>query len=170
MGAHEPCRFRLPGSRGRYASATGRASIFGEGLTVKRSSAIAAVIASLLIAGCFARPAFAKDEPKWLEVHAAHFSVITDAGEKRGREVALRMEQMRAVFGELLLKNKLKMSVPITVIALKSDKQYGLIAPTKQSTAAGFYVPGWDRVYIVLNLFSTDPWRTAAHPLAHYLL
>jgi len=103
-------------------------------------------------------------------VHSAHFSVITDAGDKRGREVALRMEQMRAVFGQLLLKDKLKMSVPITVIALKSDKQYGMVAPTKQSMAAGFYVPGSDRIYIVLNLFEADPWRAVAHPLAHYLL
>ena len=62
-----------------------------------------------------------KDELKWIEVHTAHFSVITDAGDKRGREVALRMEQMRAIFGQLLLKDKLKMPVPITVIALKSD-------------------------------------------------
>jgi len=116
------------------------------------------------------KPALAKDEPKWLEVHSAHFSVITDAGDKRGREVALRMEQMRAVFGQLLLKDKLKMPVPITVIALKSDKQYGMVAPTKQSMAAGFYVPGSDRIYIVLNLFEADPWRAVAHPLAHYLL
>jgi tetratricopeptide (TPR) repeat protein len=111
-----------------------------------------------------------KDEPKWIEVHTAHFSVLTDAGDKRGREVALRMEQMRAIFGQLLLKDKLKMPVPITVIALKSDKRYGTVAPAKQSMAAGFYVPGWDRVYIVLNLFETDPWRAVAHPLAHYLL
>jgi len=116
------------------------------------------------------QPAFAKDEPKWIEVHTAHFSVMTDAGDKRGREVALRMEQMRAVFGQLLLKNKLQMSVPITVIALKSDKQYGLVAPAKQTMAAGFYVPGWDRIYIVLNLFETDPWQSVAHPLAHYFL
>ncbi len=114
--------------------------------------------------------AFAKDEPKWIEVHTAHFSVITDAGERRGREVALRMEQMRAVFGQLLLKDKLKMPVPITVIALKSDKQYGLVAPAKQSMATGFYVPGWDRIYIVLNLFEADPWQAVAHPLAHYFL
>jgi len=112
----------------------------------------------------------AKDEPKWIEVHTAHFSVITDAGDKRGREVALRMEQMRAVFGQLLLKDKLKMPTPITVIALKSDKQYGMVAPAKQSMAGGFYVPGRDRVYIVLNLFETDPWRAVAHPLAHYLV
>jgi tetratricopeptide (TPR) repeat protein len=114
--------------------------------------------------------ALAKDEPKWIEVHTTHFSVLTDAGDKRGREVALRMEQMRAVFGQLLLKDRLKMPVPITVVALKSDKQYGLMAPAKQSTATGFYVPGSDRVYVVLNLFEPDSWRAVAHPLAHYLL
>src|ERR1017187_2577444 len=113
---------------------------------------------------------FAKDEPIWIEVHTSHFSVLSDAGEKRGREVALRMEHMRTVFGQVLLKNKLRMPVPITVVALKSDKQYGLVAPAKQSMAAGFYVPGWDRIYIVLNLFETDPWQAVAHPLAHYFL
>jgi len=137
---------------------------------VKHWFGIGTVVFALLIAGCFSQLAFAKDEPKWIEVHTAHFSVITDAGDKRGREVALRMEQMRAVFGQLLLKDKLKMPVPITVIALKSDKQYGLVAPAKQSMAGGFYVPGPDRVYIVLNLFEIDPWRAVAHPLAHYLL
>jgi tetratricopeptide (TPR) repeat protein len=113
---------------------------------------------------------FAKDEPKWIEVHTSHFSVVTDAGDKRGREVALRMEQMRAVFGQLILKDKLKMSVPVTVVALKSNNQYGLVAPLKQNHAAALYVPGADRVYIVLDLFQPDPWLAVAHPLAHYLL
>src|SRR5215467_7769968 len=99
---------------------------------MKRRS-IAAIVIFFLGAGLFSRPAFAGDEPKWLEVHSTHFSVLTDGGEKRGREVALRMEQMRNVFGQLLLKNKMKMSVPITVVALKSDKQYGNIAPAKHS-------------------------------------
>jgi tetratricopeptide (TPR) repeat protein len=132
------------------------------------ATGVAALLATLVAPNLsFAK---AKDEPKWIEVLTAHFSVITDAGEKRGREVALRMEQMRAVFGQLLLKDKLKMPVPITVIALKSDKQYGMVAPAKQSMAGGFYVPGPDRVYIVLNLFEADPWRAVAHPLAHYLV
>ena len=137
---------------------------------MNRRLGIGAVVLTLLVAGCSVQPAFAKDEPKWIEVHSTHFSVLTDAGEKRGREAALRMEQMRAVFGQLLLKEKLKMPVPITVIALKSDKQYGLVAPAKQSFAGGFYVPGSDRIYIVLDLFEADPWRAVAHPLAHYLL
>ena len=130
--------------------------------------ALLVVLALLILAA--PKLAFTKDEPKWIEVHTAHFSVITDGGEKRGREITLRMEQMRAVFGELLLKNKLKMPVPITVIALKNDKQYGGVASGKQSMSAGVYVPGWDRIYVVLNLFEPDPWRAVAHPLAHYFL
>jgi tetratricopeptide (TPR) repeat protein len=141
-------------------------------LTIATFAARVAALLAILVVPSLVTPelAFAKDEPKWIEVHTAHFSVLTDAGEKRGREVALRMEQMRAVFGQLLLKDKLKMPVPITVIALKSDKQYGMVAPAKQSMAAGFYVPGPDRVYVVLNLFEENPWRSVAHPLAHYLL
>src|SRR6202047_5403816 len=113
---------------------------------------LAAGVAALLPTLAAPNLAFAKakDEPKWIEVHTAHFSVITDAGDKRGREVALRMEQMRAVFGQLLRKEKLKMAVPITVIALKSDKQYGMVAPAKQSMAGGVYGAGVELAYIVL--------------------
>ena len=81
---------------------------------------IGTAIVSLVMASCFSPLAFAKDETKWIEVRSPHFSVMTDAGEKRGREVALRLEQMRGVFGQLILKDKLKMSVPITVVALKA--------------------------------------------------
>lgn len=137
---------------------------------MKRCSTIGTVLISLLGVGHWAHPAFAGDEPKWHEVHSAHFYVLTDAGAKRGQEVALRMEQMRSVFGQLLLRDKLKMSVPITVVALKSDKYFGFIAPTKQNMAKAFFVPGTDRIYIVLNLFEPDPWRAIAHPLGHYLM
>jgi hypothetical protein len=137
---------------------------------MQRHSTLAAVLFSLLAIALARRTALASDEPKWSDVHTAHFDVLTDAGEKRGREVALRMEQMRALFGQLLLRNKLKMPLPITVIALKSDKYYGLVAPNKQNMAKAFFVPASDRIYIVLNLFEPDPWRAISHPLAHYLM
>ena len=136
-----------------------------------KSTVRAALLTVLLVAPVLlTRDAVAKDEPKWIEVHSAHFSVLTDGGEKRGREVALRMEQMRAVFAQLLSRDKLRMSIPVTVIAFKSDSQYGVVAPKKQTMAAGFYVPGYDRIYIGLNLFEDQPWRAIAHPLGHYFL
>ena len=140
------------------------------GIIVNRFCQVGICALALLLSAFLPAGAWAKDETKWIEIHSAHFSVLTDAGEKRGREVSLRMEQMRSVFGELLKKDKLKMSVPVTVIALKSDKQYGTFAPEKQNKAGGFYVPGYDRVYIVLNMFEVEPWRAIAHPLGHYFL
>ena len=115
----------------------------------------------------------AADEPRWIEVHTAHFSVITDAGEKRGKEVTLRLEQMRAVAGRLLLRSKLIMPVPLTVIALKNDKDYARIAPVikgQPTNAPGFLLNGEDRAWIVLNLFAEEPWRAIAHPLTHMIL
>jgi tetratricopeptide (TPR) repeat protein len=137
-------------------------------ITVKRCSI--AVVALIGLIAVFSPSAFAGDEPKWIEVHSTHFSVLTDAGDKQGREVTLRMEQMRAVFGQLLLRDKLKMSVPITVVGLKTDAQYAAVAPGRQRTSAGFYVPGADRIYIVLNCSEVEPWRAVAHSLAHYFL
>jgi tetratricopeptide (TPR) repeat protein len=112
-------------------------------------------------------------EPRWIRVSSDHFSVLTDAGEKKGHEVAVRMEQMRAVFGQLLLKNKLKMPEPLEIIALKTDKEYVQIAPIREGqtiTEPGFFLPGEDRNYIILNLFEDESWRAVAHQYAHLLL
>lgn len=65
----------------------------------------------------------AKAAEKWVEVRSPHFVVTTDAGEKRGREVALRFEQMRAIFGQLMLKDKVNIPVPLQIIALRNNKE-----------------------------------------------
>ena len=71
-----------------------------------------ALLFGALVVGLLPGSAWAKDESKWIEVHTTDFSVMTDAGEKRGREVALRMEQMRAVFGQLISKTNSKCRCP----------------------------------------------------------
>ncbi len=68
------------------------ASIFSDTLAMKRCSTIGTALITLLGMAFCACLAFAGDEPKWHEVHSAHFYVLTDAGAKRGQEVALRME------------------------------------------------------------------------------
>jgi tetratricopeptide (TPR) repeat protein len=112
-------------------------------------------------------------EPQWIRVSSTHFSVLTDAGEKKGREVIVRFEQMRAVFAQLLMKTKPHMPEPLEIIALKTDKEYLQIAPIRQgqaSTEPGFFIPGEDRNYIVLNLFEDESWRAVSHEFAHLLL
>ncbi len=109
----------------------------------------------------------------WLEVHSTHFTVVTDAGEKKGKEVAFRFEQMRAAFASLLMRDRLNESVPLTILAFKNDKTYYQSAPLKDGqpiNVPGFFVPGEDQNYIVLNLFEEEPWRAVAHDFAHLLL
>jgi tetratricopeptide (TPR) repeat protein len=110
---------------------------------------------------------------KWIRVSSDHFSVLSNADEKKAREVAVRLEQMRGVFGQLLFKRKLNMSEPLDVIALRSDKEYADVAPIRQGQptfAPGFFLSGQDRNYIVLNLFEPESWLAVSHQFAHLFL
>jgi hypothetical protein len=116
---------------------------------------------------------FAAEQSPWLEIHSTHFTVITDAGEKKGKEVALRFEQMRSVFAGLLLKDRLNQPIPLTILALKNDKNFYQMAPLQNGqpiSVPGFFVPGEDQDFIVLNLFEEESWRAVAHQFAHMLL
>jgi hypothetical protein len=119
------------------------------------------------------RWARAADKPQWLRVSSDHFIVVTDGNLKQGHEVAARFEQLRAVFGQLLMRNRLRMAEPIEIIALRSDKDYAQVAPLvngNPTQAPGFFLGGEDRVFIVLNLSEPDSWRAIEHPLSHYFL
>jgi hypothetical protein len=145
-----------------------------------RASRIALRITSLLLPAIFLCPVpSAANEPNpWLEIHSTHFTVITDAGEKKGRAVALRFEQMRAVFASLLTKDRLNQPVPLTILALNNDESYYKAAPLRHGQsgedqpidAPGFFLPGADQDFIVLNLFQDQPWRAVAHDFALMLL
>lgn len=112
-------------------------------------------------------------EPSWIRVSSAHFLVLTNAGEKNGRDVIARFEQMRSIFSQLLSKTKVTMPVPLDIIAVKGDEEYARMAPLRQGkpiSAPGFFLAGEDRDYVVLDLSAEDSWRAVAHPFAHLLL
>jgi tetratricopeptide (TPR) repeat protein len=116
----------------------------------------------------------AADQPSpWREINSPHFAIVTDAGEKRGRELALRLEQMRAVFASLLLRQKMAQPVPLQVIALKDDDAFVRLAPQvagKPISLTGFVLRNEDRDFVVLNLSAAEPWRAVAHDLAEIWL
>ena len=112
-------------------------------------------------------------EPKWIRVSSAHFAVLTDAGEKKGREVSLRLEQMWDIFSQLFIKTKLRLPEPLDVIALRSDEEYIRVAPVRQGrpiSAPGFFLPGEDRNYIVLDLSADESWRAVSREFARLML
>ncbi|MFL6438771.1 MAG: DUF1570 domain-containing protein [Terriglobales bacterium] len=120
-------------------------------------------------------PAQGFSAEQWNEVKSPHFTVITDAGEKRGRDVALRFEQMRQVFGALVLHGEIKTSRPVQILAFKNTKGLRQVSPIykgKPVELAGLYQKGQSEDYIALDL-STEgdyKWHTVFHEYAHLLL
>lgn len=108
-------------------------------------------------------------EPKWLQISSSHFVVITDAGPKKGHELAARFEQMRGVFSQLMMRQKIRMSQPIEILALQNPVIYGQLAPQGMSLPA-FFLRGEERVFVVVNASVPDSWRAVEHQFAHYML
>jgi tetratricopeptide (TPR) repeat protein len=108
------------------------------------------------------------DQQHWIRVNSSHFSVVTDVDEIKGHEVVARFEQMRLVFGQLLARTRINMSEPIDIIALRSDDEYSKVVPNRQgpAIAMGFFIPGSDRDYFVLNLSKEESWRAVSHEFA----
>jgi Flp pilus assembly protein TadD len=109
----------------------------------------------------------------WNQVRSTHFAVNTDAGADRGRQVLLRFEQMRALFGQLILRSEVNVPVPLTIIAFRSSDEMQAHVPVYQGKAvdlSGFFVSRPDRDYIVLDLSAGNAWTTVFHEYAHMLL
>src|SRR5713101_2191844 len=130
-------------------------ALFRGGTRMGRSRLISISVISPILLGFFLLMTASAAEPSpWLEVHSTHFTVITDAGDKKGREVALRFEQMRSVFANLISKDRLNQPRPLTILAFKNDKSYYQVAPLRQGqpiNVPGFLIPGEDQDFIVLN-------------------
>jgi tetratricopeptide (TPR) repeat protein len=113
------------------------------------------------------------DDVHWIEVKSPHFSVVTDAGEKRGRETAMRFEQMRAVFGALLIKANVNLPIPLQIVAFRNSKELGRFAPLwngKPVPLAGLFQSGEDRSFIMLDMSAENPWAVVFHEYAHQLM
>ncbi|HSM85421.1 MAG TPA: tetratricopeptide repeat protein [Candidatus Limnocylindrales bacterium] len=137
-----------------------------------------------LLAACFfclVSIPFVHADQAWVEVNSPHFSVMTDGGEKRAREVALRFEQMRMAFGVIFQKVNVT-TAPLEIVAFRKSKEMKQYAPLYQGKpieVAGFFLgdgghgrtaSNQDRQYIALDLSDEDNWGTVFHEYAHLLI
>jgi len=110
---------------------------------------------------------------QWVEVRSKNFSLITDAGEKRGREVIRHFEQMRAAFGALFQRAKVQTPAPLRIIAFSGGKQMRPYVPLWNGEPVdldGFFQSSEDRNFIALDLSSRSGGRVVFHEYAHSLL
>ncbi len=127
----------------------------------------------------FVLPLAHADQP-WVEVSSPHFTVVTDAGEKRGREVVTRFEQMRTAFGVIFKKVNVN-AAPLEIVAFRNSKGLRNVAPLyegKPISLSGLFLGGGrsqknnaeDRQFIALDLSAEDNWGVVFHEYAHLLI
>lgn len=128
---------------------------------------------SLLLIAALLSPLSAFAGDTWTEVKSPHFTVITDGGEKRGRDTAFRFEQMRAGFGAVVGAKAVNVPTPVQILAFKNSKGLREVAPLFKGKAvelAGLYEPGDDEQFIAVDLSGEEHWQTVFHEYTHLLL
>src|SRR5215204_3510605 len=114
----------------------------------------ALIVVAVLISLACARPATAADA--WVQVSSPHFNVVSNAGEKRSREVAWQFEQIRAAMVAIWPWMRGDLDRPVLVVAAKDENTMKALAPQYWEDRGrirpdSVFVTGPDRHYIALR-------------------
>jgi len=93
---------------------------------------------------------------RWVEVHSAHFTVSSNAGENEARRIANQIEEIRAVFLQTFPGLRLDPGKPTIVIAVKNEDSMKLLlpdywVPKDRVRPIGVFLPSLDRNFAVLR-------------------
>lgn len=105
----------------------------------------------------------------WVEVTSPHFTVISDAGEKRAARAAWQFEQVRAVLGRLWPWARLATGKPVVIFAARDENTMKALAPAFWEVKggirpAGVFVTGPDRHYVAVRTDIEEPDSVQANP------
>jgi tetratricopeptide (TPR) repeat protein len=113
----------------------------------------------------------------WVEVKTPSFTVVSDAGEKEARRIALHFEQMRALLKELWPWARFDPSRPITILAARDEDSFRQLLPAywEQKGRArpdGLFTRRPDRNWVALRTDMTHAvafgaWRNPFLPVVH---
>jgi tetratricopeptide (TPR) repeat protein len=125
-----------------------------------------------LIASLLLLTTVATGDPSWVEVRSQHFTIYTDGGEKRGREVLTEFEQMRALFGMIVKHKDVNSNVPLKIVAFRNTKEMKEFSPLwkgKPIELSGYFQGGEDCNYILLDLSQSIALQAVFHEYTHSL-
>ncbi len=103
----------------------------------------------------------------WLRIKSPHFELFTTVGQRDGRSLIRRFEQVRSFFTQALGMG-LSGFRPVSIIAFKSDKEFQQYSPRDFGTA--FYLPGFRREFIVMKGGESQVYIAAVHEYTHLLV
>jgi hypothetical protein len=92
---------------------------------------------------------------QWNEMKSAHFTVISNAGDRSTRTLVWQLEQVRSAMVTLWAWARVDLNKPLTVIALKDENSMRALAPKywegRQVRPASVWVSGPDQHYLAIR-------------------
>jgi len=121
-------------------------------------------LAAVLLAGL---PQGLYSARQWHKLSSPHFELLTSAGERKGRELVLHLEQIRSFFSTTT-GMRLDSTAPVRVVLFGSEGEY---RPYRLNEfASAYYHRSNDRDYIVMHAAATDSFPAAVHEFTHLLI
>jgi Tfp pilus assembly protein PilF len=123
-------------------------------------------------------PAVARDKAEdWLEVRTPHFVVVSNGNQKQTQVLIEQFERMRTLFQKAFPQSAAGGGPPITVIAVKSEKDFRALEPEAylakgQLKLGGYFLRAADNNFILvrLNAEGDHPYAIVYHEYTHFLL
>jgi tetratricopeptide (TPR) repeat protein len=122
-----------------------------------------------------AGPAAAADSRQWVLARSPGFIVISDAGEKKARQVAHQFEQVRGLFREIL-QARVDPGRLVIIFAVKDEDGLRELLPAfwerkGGARPAGVFIPGRDKHLVALRLDAEteNPYHVLYHEYTHLL-
>jgi tetratricopeptide (TPR) repeat protein len=92
----------------------------------------------------------------WIEVKSAHFTVMSNAGERATRRLAWQLEQVRSAMGSIWTWARVDLNRPLTVIAVGNESSLRALAPQywegrRAVRPSSVWVGGADQHYLAIR-------------------
>lgn len=121
-----------------------------------------------------ALPAVAAKDPEWIEGRSSHFHVFSNAKAKQVQQITQELEEFRHLLVAMFPGLRLDPPIPTTVLLFKNEKTlrpYQPLTPQgKSKDILGYYQPGKERMYLVVDLSRGIARETAFHEYLHLIL
>lgn len=114
----------------------------------------------------------------WLETKSAHFTVVSNAGQKTAESVALQFERVRSMFKKQWAWARVDGAEPTLIVAVKDERTMRSLMPSlwerKPGTRpAGLSLAGPDRHTLIVRIdvgAGENPYEVLYHEYTHRLL
>jgi hypothetical protein len=111
---------------------------------------------------------------EWRRLDSRNFIIIGDVGASELRDLAVRFEGFREALGRALSERATAAAVPTVVIVFPTDKAFSPFKPTYQgkprADVRGFFVPGANINYILMESAEGGSERVVLHEYAHLIV